>query len=145
MFSLLTESNNFPTKINRPMIKNLLCLFILASLSLSCSSKKEIAKVDTGQEIPEQFRGKVLVTLIKETLVSDIEADFVKYSLEHLAIASKSKNQHLFQYDSNKISLDNLLKKLNKSKKVYSAEALEYQIKKAQGLESSPKKNVDVK
>ncbi len=127
------------------MIKNIIYLCIIVCLFSACKSNKEITSSDSRPEIPEQFRGKVLVTLLNATLVSDLETDFIKYSLEHLAVASKSKNQHLFQYDSDKISLDNLLKKLNKSKKVYSAEALEYQIMMAQGLESSPKKNVDVK
>ena len=120
----------------------MLCICVFA---FACKSTKTTETEDTSTSIPQQFQGKVLVSLMPDREVSEIENDFAKYELEHLSIASRSQNQHLFKFNLDKISAEDLLKKLNRSKKVYLAEALVYKMEKAELMSSGQKKKADIK
>lgn len=125
----------------------ILILVVLAAAIFSCKSTKESSD-ETGSkqtEIPAQFMGKILATLMPDYTVNEVEADFAKYGLKHKSVASKSQNQHLFEFNLDKISAEDLIKKLNKSKKIYLAEAIASQIGKAEHLQSAPKKRIDIK
>lgn len=119
-------------------------LFVLTVL-MSCKTTSETPSSQTDTSVPEAFKGKVLVSLMPDAEIAELEADFSKYELKHLSIASKSKNQHLFGYNQEKISAEALLKKLNKSKEVYLAEALAARMNKATLMSSDEKKQIDIK
>lgn len=120
-----------------------MCVALFAFVS--CGTGKQSQESDTATDIPAQFTGKVLVNMMPENTIEELESDFSKYELKHQSIASRSQNQHLFNFNLDKISAEDLLKKLNKSKKVYSAEALSQQFQKATLMSSGEKKKVDIK
>lgn len=93
-------------------------------LLTACTATKGDKALTEEKDIPKAFQGKVLVTLLQGQTPEVLERDFTKYSLNHVAVASRNMNQHLFSFNMNKISTEDLLKKLNKSKKVYQADAL---------------------
>lgn len=127
-------------------MKQILIITLLISGLFSCSGTKETAEAsDALKDIPQQFKGKVLVSMMPEVEIAELESKFSKYSLEHLSVASRSQNQHLFSFDNQAIDTESLLKKLNKSKKVYKAEALVYSMDKVELGSSGKKKNVDIK
>ena len=127
-------------------MKNILLLLTLAlTLAQSCKTSNSVAIEEANEAIPEAFKGKILVSLMPEVNTSKLESDFSKYALKHLSIASKSKNQHLFGFDTNKISAQALLKKLNKSRDVYLAEPLAARMNKATLMSSDEKKQIDIK
>ena len=110
----------------------------------SCASNKKNTN-DTAGDVPAAFQGKLLVTLMPDTETRDLEEDFSKYELKYLSIASRSQNQHLFQYNPSKISGEDLMKKLNRSKKVYNAESLVTKMTKATLMGSNQNKQLDIK
>jgi hypothetical protein len=122
-----------------------LVFVLLIMVGISCKSSKATSENEVQSDIPEQFQGKVLVSLLSGIEPKELEIDFAKYSLTHLSFASRSQNQHLFKFDADKISTEDILKKLNKSKKVYAAEALEYQLEKPKLMTSDKKGKADVK
>jgi len=111
----------------------------------SCKGTEKSQTGTTEQSVPEQFVGKVMVSLMPDESTAELEADFSKFELKHLSIASRSQNQHLFEFNIDKISTEDLLRKLNRSKKVYLAEALVYKMEKAELMSSGQKKKADIK
>ena len=126
------------------IIRSILLTFCILMFA-ACSSNKTSDISEEKSDVPEAMKSKVLVTMMNDRTAQELEQSFLKYELKHLAIASRSQNQHLFQFNSSKISTADLLKKLNRSKMVYLAEALEYKMTKAEMMQSAPKKKVDVK
>jgi len=124
-------------------LKGVLFLFIV--IAMSCNSNKKVVEEVPEEGIVKALNGKVLVTLLEGQKTETLEADFTKYSLKHKSIASRSLNQHLFTFDKNKISSEDIIKKLNKNKKVYLAEPLKYGIGKPQKLGSGKKGKAVVK
>lgn len=123
-----------------------LMVFILVLGLASCSSKKneQVAEENlTGMS--QAVAGKILVTLLEGESTKALEVDFDKYDLKHKSIASKSQNQHLFTFDKNKISSEDLLKKLNRNKTVYLAEPLSQQLEKPQKFTSGKRQTAPVK
>ena len=120
-------------------------LIFLAVGCISCNSNKKATEVTVEEGMAKALSGKLLVTLLEGKKVEVLEASFAKYDLKHKSIASKSQNQHLFTFNKNKISDEDLLKKLNRNKVVYLAEPLSYEVGKPQKFSSGKKAKVPVK
>lgn len=112
-------------------------LLLMASFFVCCKSNKELTQNDGGTPIPASMQSRVIVTPNGDRTIEEIESGFTKYELKHLAVTSVSENKHLFEFNSSKISTEDLLKKLNRSKLVYLAEAMSFSPVKAELMQGA--------
>jgi len=128
--------------------QHIILLLLVALFAVACNSTKKTNDQDNNQEVtgePVQIDNKILVDLDKSTTPESLETEFVKYDLKMKSLASRSQNTYLFLFDSDKISAERLIKKINKINGVVSAKPLETKIGPSRTISSGNKKTVRLK
>lgn len=115
-------------------------LFIMTLMA--CNKSKDLT--ETNNAIPPEALDKLIVHLKEGTDIKSLENEFEKYKLKMKSYASRTQNSYLFTFDSDAISSEKLIKKLNKKDEIVDANNIVEKFMPARSSDSGSKKRVKV-